>query len=173
MKALITGGTGFLGGAIAQALRERGDTVRSLARRRSAKLAALGVEQIVGDICYPTPVKRAMKGCDVVFHVAARVGAWGSYEAFYLPNVLGTWNVIHACRQLGVGRLVFTSSPSVVFDGTDMEGVDESVPYPDHYATHYPRTKAEAERLVLAADSADDGVRTLALRPHLVWGPGA
>lgn len=171
MKALITGGGGFLGSAIARLLVERGDTARSLSRGRYDALDALGVEQFQGDLRNPAPIRRAMEGCDVVFHVAARVGAWGAYEEFYLPNVLGTWNIIHACRQLGVERLVFTSSPSVIFNGSDMEGVDESVPYPDHYETHYPRTKAEAERLVLDADSADDGLRTVSLRPHLVWGP--
>ena len=111
----------------------------------------------------------AVAGCDIVFHVAAKAGVWGPYDAFYRANVLGTKNVIAACRQNGIRRLVHTSSPSVVFDGTDMEGVDESVPYPDHYEAFYPQTKAEAEQLVLQAN--DDTLATVALRPHLIWGP--
>ena len=83
---------------------------------------------------------------------------------------MGTLNVINACKACGVQRLIYTSSPSVVFDGGDMTGVDESVPYPDHYEAHYPRTKAMAEQAVLKA--AKDGLRALAIRPHLIWGPG-
>ncbi len=77
--------------------------------------------------------------------------------------------MLDACRLHGVQKLVYTSSPSVVFDGTDMEGVDESVPYPQHYEAFYPQTKAEAERLVLQANG--DNLATVALRPHLIWGP--
>jgi nucleoside-diphosphate-sugar epimerase len=84
--------------------------------------------------------------------------------------VVGTGNVLDACRQEGVSRLVFTSSPSVVFNGRDMEGVDESVPYPAHYEAPYPQTKALAEQKVLAAN--DKSFATVALRPHLIWGPG-
>ena len=112
---------------------------------------------------------RAVEGCDIVFHVAAKAGVWGPYDEFYRANVLGTRNVIDACRQHGIRRLVYTSSPSVVFDGTDMEGVDESVPYPEHFEAFYPQTKAEAEQLVLQAN--DDTLATVALRPHLIWGP--
>jgi nucleoside-diphosphate-sugar epimerase len=105
----------------------------------------------------------------MVFHVAAKAGVWGPYEEFYRANVLGTRHVIAACRHHGIKRLVHTSSPSVVFDGTDMEGVDESVPYPEHFEAFYPQTKAEAERLVLQAN--DQELATVALRPHLIWGP--
>jgi nucleoside-diphosphate-sugar epimerase len=113
-------------------------------------------------------------GCDVVFHVAARAGIWGPYADYHRSNVEGTRNVIAACRARGVRRLVFTSSPSVVFHGRDMEGADESAPYPRHYETAYPATKAEAERLVRAAgdENAGAGLATVALRPHLIWGPG-
>jgi nucleoside-diphosphate-sugar epimerase len=107
---------------------------------------------------------------ELVFHVAAKAGVWGSYEAFHQPNVVGTRNVIQACRDQGVGRLVYTSSPSVVFNGRDMEGLDESVPYSHVHLAHYPRTKAAAEQMVRAA--ASPSLRTLALRPHLIWGPG-
>lgn len=170
MKALVTGGGGFLGQAIVRALRKRGTEVRSFSRQAYEALAKLSVEQCRGDLADPVAVASAIQGCDVVFHVAARPGIWGDYEEYYRPNVTGTQNVIAACRAHGVQRLVYTSSPSVVFDGRDMEGVDESVPYPSRYEAHYPKTKAMAEQLVRAANDAQ--LATASLRPHLIWGPG-
>jgi nucleoside-diphosphate-sugar epimerase len=170
MNVLVTGGGGFLGGAIVRGLVARGATVRSLARGNYPALHALGVAQVRGDLADADAVKRAVDGCSLVFHVAAKAGIWGPYADYYRSNVKGTRNVIAACRACGVRRLVFTSSPSVVFDGRDMEGVDESVPYPRHYDAPYPATKAEAEQLVRAA--GDDTLATVALRPHLIWGPG-
>lgn len=169
MKALVTGGGGFLGSAICRQLIARGDSVRSLTRSDAPALAAIGVEVLRGDIGVAETVRDAARDCDVVFHVAAKAGIWGPYVRYYQTNVIGTRNVISACRTLRVGRLVFTSSPSVVFAGRDQEGVDESVPYPTRYLAHYPETKAEAERLVLAANDAL--LATTALRPHLIWGP--
>lgn len=170
MKALVTGGGGFLGLAIVRLLRQRGDEVRSLARNSYPELDALGVEQVRGDLADAGAVEEAAAGCDLVFHVAAKAGVWGDYQDYYRANVVGTANVIAACRAHGINRLIYTSSPSVVFDGKDMEGVDESVPYPAHFEAHYPRTKAEAEKLVLAANGPE--LATTALRPHLIWGPG-
>ncbi|HBI46782.1 MAG TPA: 3-beta hydroxysteroid dehydrogenase [Planctomycetales bacterium] len=170
MNALVTGGGGFLGGAIVRLLVARGDRVRSLSRRRYSELDALGVEQVQGDVADLSATEAAVAGCDVVFHVAAKAGVWGAYADYHRANVIGTQNVLSACRKRGVRRLVYTSSPSVVFDGRDLEGVDESTPYPKHYEAAYPKTKAEAERLVLAANGPD--LATVALRPHLIWGPG-
>jgi nucleoside-diphosphate-sugar epimerase len=170
MKALVTGGGGFLGQAIVRALCKRGMEVRSFSRENHAELDALGVEQRKGDLAERAAVGAALEGCDVVFHAAAKPGLWGDYEEYRRPNVTGTQHVIAACRAHGVRRLVYTSSPSVVFDGRDMEGVDESVPYPATYEAHYPRTKAQAEQLVRAANDA--GLATVSLRPHLIWGPG-
>lgn len=170
MNALVTGGGGFLGLAIVRRLAARGDSVRSLSRHRYPALDALGVEQVQGDIGDPQSVERAASGCDIIFHVAAKAGIWGRLEDFRRVNVDGTRNVLAACRHHGIRRLVHTSSPSVVFDGRDMAGVNESVPYPPHFEAHYPRTKAEAEQLVLAANGPD--LATVALRPHLIWGPG-
>lgn len=170
MNALVTGGGGFLGSAIVRQLVARGDHVRSLSRRRSSELDALAAEQVQGDVADLTPTETAVAGCEVVFHVAAKAGVWGPYADYYRANVVGTQNIVAACRKLGVRRLVYTSSPSVVFDGRDLEGVDESTPYPKHYEAAYPKTKAEAERLVLAANGPD--LATVALRPHLIWGPG-
>lgn len=169
MKALVTGGGGFLGSAIVRALLARGESVRSFSRSRYPALATLGVEQVCGDLGDAAAVSAAAEGCDLVFHVAAKAGVWGPYEEYYRANVLGTENVLTACRASAVQRLVYTSSPSVVFDGRDMEGVDETVPYPEHFEAPYPQTKAIAEQQVLAANGP--GLATVALRPHLIWGP--
>jgi len=169
MKALVTGGGGFLGKAIVTMLRKRGDFVRSFSRNEHPALKELGVGHFRGELDDAEAVTKAAEGCDIVFHVAAKAGVWGPFEAFYQANVVGTQRVIDACRTHGIKRLVYTSSPSVVFDGNDMEGVDESVPYPDHFEAFYPQTKAEAEKLVLQAN--DGELATVALRPHLIWGP--
>jgi len=149
---------------------DRGERVRSFSRGDYPALAELGVEQVRGDLADAAAVARACEGAEAVFHAAARPGVWGPYEDYYRANTEGTYNVIAACRSAGVARLVYTSSPSVVFDGRDMEGADESAPYPDHYEAHYPRTKALAEKAVLAAGRA--GLPVIVLRPHLIWGPG-
>lgn len=170
MSILVTGGSGFLGQAICKLLRARGLAVRSLARRRVLALDALGVEQIEGDIASLDTVMQASTGIETVFHVAAKAGAWGRFEDYYAINVIGTGNVLAACELAGVGRLIYTSTPSVVHAGGDLEGVDESTPIASHFRAHYPRTKALAEQRVLAANGAQ--LATLALRPHLIWGPG-
>ncbi|MBN2159656.1 MAG: NAD-dependent epimerase/dehydratase family protein [Spirochaetes bacterium] len=170
MRALVTGGGGFLGGAIVRQLIRRGDAVRSFSRGSYPELDRLGVEHVQGDLADLDDICAAVKGCDVVFHVAAKAGPWGPYREYYQANVEGTRNVIAACKKTGVRRLVYTSSPSVVFNGGDMEGVDESVSYGEHFESAYPATKAIAEALVLEAN--DSAMATVALRPHLIWGPG-
>ncbi|MHB9007576.1 MAG: NAD-dependent epimerase/dehydratase family protein [Limisphaerales bacterium] len=170
MKALVTGGGGFLGAAIVRQLLAQGTAVRGFSRQAHPVLQELGVEQHQGDLADAPAVNRAVAGCDLVFHVAARAGVWGPYEDYHRTNVLGTENVLAACRRQGVKRLVYTSSPSVVFNGRDMEGVDESAPYPDHFEAPYPHTKALAEQRVRQAN--DGQLATVSLRPHLVWGPG-
>jgi nucleoside-diphosphate-sugar epimerase len=170
MKALVTGGGGFLGGAIVRMLVERGDAVVSYSRSHYAALDMLGVEQFCGDIADSAALTAAAKGCDIIFHVAAKAGVWGDYNEYFRANVAGTEAVLATCRANGIQRLVATGSPSVVFDGNDIEGGDESLPYPEHYEAHYPQTKMLAERAVLAANSAE--LATVSLRPHLIWGPG-
>jgi nucleoside-diphosphate-sugar epimerase len=170
MKALVTGGGGFLGLAIVRRLLASGLVVRSFSRQNHPALRELGVEQHLGDLADPIAVARAVARCQVVFHVAAKPGIWGPYAEYHRVNVTGTENVLAACRQHAVARLIYTSSPSVVFDGRDMEGVDESAPYPSHFEAHYPHTKALAEQQVLRAN--DSHLATVALRPHLIWGPG-
>ena len=170
MRALVTGGGGFLGRAIARKLLDRGGPVRNLARGAYPELDGWGVESLRGDVADPQAVDGAVAGCDVVFHVAARVGAWGPRSEYHRTNVTGTDNVLAACRRHGVPKLVYTSTPSVVHAGHDIAGADESLPYPDHFETAYPESKAEAERRVLAANGP--ALATVALRPHLIWGPG-
>jgi nucleoside-diphosphate-sugar epimerase len=170
LRALVTGGGGFLGKAIVVKLVDRGWTVRSLARGYYPELEKLGVEALRGEIADRTTVLNAAADCDVVFHVAAKAGFWGPEEEYFQANVVGTANVLIACRVLGIPRLVHTSSPSVVHGGGAIEGGDESLPYPFRYEASYPRTKAAAERMVLAAN--DNRLSTVALRPHLIWGPG-
>jgi nucleoside-diphosphate-sugar epimerase len=170
MKALVTGGGGFLGGAVVRQLVARGDDVRTFSRKTYPALTKLGVKQSAGDLVDARAVEHAVAGCDIVFHVGAKAGAWGPYQAYYAANVLGTRNIIDACRRNGIRRLVYTSSPSVVFNGRDMEGVDESVPYAQHFHASYPETKAAAEQMALEANG--DALATVALRPHLIFGPG-
>ena len=169
MKALVTGGGGFLGKAIVVKLLERGTAVRSFSRGDYPDLRNRGVDVVRGDIADPSAVHSAVDGCDVVFHVAAKPGIWGPYEEYHRTNVTGTKNVIEACKSHQVKRLVYTSSPSVVHAGGDVEGIDESTPYAKHFETHYPRTKAMAEKMVL--ESNGETLATVALRPHLIWGP--
>lgn len=167
MKCLVTGGGGFLGGAIVRRLLERGDEVRSFSRHHYPRLDA---SQFTGDLADAAAVARAAEGVDIVFHVAAKAGIWGPYREFFAANVRGTRNVIAACRRQGVGKIVYTSSPSVVYTGGDLAGVDESAPIPRHFDAYYPATKAIAERDLLAANGPN--LATVALRPHLIWGPG-
>jgi nucleoside-diphosphate-sugar epimerase len=170
MKALVTGGGGFLGSAIVRLLRERGDEVVSFSRSRYASLDSLGVMQVQGDLGDLAAVESTLQECDIVFHVAAKAGVWGRWEDYFTANVTGTRNILEACKRRGIQRLVYTSSPSVTFAGTDQKGVDESEPYPTHFLAHYPHTKAIAEQEVLAANGPT--LATVALRPHLIWGPG-
>lgn len=170
MKALVTGGGGFLGSAIVRMLCERGDEVVSYSRSRHPALDALCVRQVCGDVADAAALAAAAQGCDMIFHVAAKAGIWGDYAEFHQANVAGTEAVIAACRANGISRLVATGSPSVVFDGRDIEGGDESLPYPGHYEAHYPKTKMLSELVVLRANAPD--LATVSLRPHLIWGPG-
>lgn len=166
---LVTGGGGFLGGAIVRLLRSRGEKVRTLSRGRYPELERLGVEHISADLTDADAVTTACRGVEAVFHTAAKFGTWGRYEAYYQANTQGTFNVIQACNACKVSRLIFTSSPSVIFDGRDIAGGDESMPYPSRYEGPYPETKALAEQAVLMA--AARGLPAIALRPHLIWGP--
>ena len=170
MRVLVTGGGGFLGGAVVRALLDRGDDVVSVARGDYPALRALGVRTVRGDLAARGVARTAAQGCDAVVHVAAKAGIWGAVADYERSNVDATREVVAACQAHGIDRLVLTSTPSVVHAGGDIAGGDERLPYAAHLRDPYPRTKAVAERLVLAA--ADERLGTVALRPHLVWGPG-
>jgi nucleoside-diphosphate-sugar epimerase len=170
MKILVTGGSGFLGCAICELLLARGDEVIAFQRGSSDHLAQLGANIVRGSITDSMALENALAGVDAVIHTAAKAGIWGPYDDYYQPNVAGTENVIAGCLKNNVRKLIFTSSPSAVHAGGDIEGGDESLPYPDHFNSPYPATKALAEQLVMAANSPE--LETVSLRPHLIWGPG-
>ncbi len=169
-SVLITGGGGFLGSAIVRMITAEGGGVSSFSRRFYSDLDALGVKQIQGDVRDRDAVMSACEGVDLVFHTAAKAGGWGKYRDFFDINVTGTENIIAACKHHQVSRLIYTSSPSVVFDKKDKTGINESAPYVTHFQAHYPATKAQAEQAVRKA--AGEGLPTISLRPHLIWGPG-
>jgi nucleoside-diphosphate-sugar epimerase len=171
-RYIVTGGGGFVGKALAIALVQAGHEVLSLSRGNYPELAELGISSAQVDLgSDDSSWWELFKGADGVFHTAAKVDMWGRYTDFFRTNVRGTRNIVNACRKAGVHSLVFTSSPSVIHDGNQLCGVDESYPYPKRFDAFYPQTKAQAEQEVLAND--EPGVlRTTALRPHLIWGPG-
>ena len=169
MNILVTGGGGFIGMALIRRLISLGHKVTSFSRREYPLHWALGIKSIQGDITNHTHVEEACKGKDLIFHIAARVGISGSYDEFYSTNVTGTETLINECLKAEVSGLVFTSTSSVVFDGSNQEGIDEVYPYPSKQISHYASTKAIAEKLILDANS--ESLKTIALRPYLVWGP--
>jgi nucleoside-diphosphate-sugar epimerase len=171
MRVLVTGGGGFLGRHIIDLCLARGWQVVSYQRADHPDLAARGVELRRGCLTDAAAVRAAMTGCAAVFHVAAKAGVWGPRREFAAANVTGTRNVLAAARALGVRRLVYTSTPSVVFSGDSFHGADASLPYGRNWLCHYARTKAVAEQMALAAHEPD-GLRVCALRPHLIWGVG-
>lgn len=169
-RVLVTGGGGFVGLAIVRRLRAMGIETSVVGRHAYPEVVQAGAKCLQGDIRNQEFLRYALQGHDTVFHVAAKAGIWGSQEEYYSINVLGTENVLRACRSNGVRNIVYTSTPSVVFDGRDIEGGDETLPYSRNPLCHYAQTKILAEQKILAANSEE--LKTVALRPHLVWGPG-
>ncbi|QOW19422.1 NAD-dependent epimerase/dehydratase family protein [Lysobacter ciconiae] len=172
MKILVTGGGGFLGQALCRGLRARGHEVVSFNRGDYPALAAMGVQQVRGDLAQRDAVIAAARGCDAVFHNAAKAGAWGPRQAYHDANVLGTRHVLDACRNHGIARLVYTSTPSVTHRATRpvQGGSADDVPYGTGFKAPYASTKLIAEQEVLAAN--DSALATVALRPRLIWGVG-
>ncbi|HEY4583145.1 MAG TPA: 2-alkyl-3-oxoalkanoate reductase [Lysobacter sp.] len=173
MRILVTGGGGFLGQALCRGLRARGHEVVSFNRGHYAELDAIGVTQRRGDLARRDDVINAARGCEAIFHNAAKAGAWSrDPREFFDANVAGTQHVLDACREHGIARLVYTSTPSVTHRATHPVaglGADE-VPYGEHLKSPYAQTKKIAEQRVLAANDASLAV--VALRPRLIWGPG-
>ena len=172
MKILVTGGGGFLGQALCRGLVERGHDVVSYNRGRYPALDAMGVTQAQGDLADREAVIAAARGCEAVFHNAAKAGAWGSYDSYHQANVVGTDNVLDACRTHGIGKLVYTSTPSVTHRATHPVegGTADTVPYGEGFKAPYATTKTIAEKAVLAANAP--ALATVALRPRLIWGVG-
>ncbi|WP_369138432.1 NAD-dependent epimerase/dehydratase family protein [Modestobacter versicolor] len=166
MRVLVTGASGMLGRAAATALARRGDEVTVLQRRS----AGLPFREVLGDVADDGAVARAVAGQDAVLHLAAKVDVTGRWAEYERANVAGTRTVLDACRRAGVGRLVHVSSPSVAHGGSALVGAGAGPADPARARGHYSRSKAVAELVALAADSASLAV--LAVRPHLVWGPG-
>jgi nucleoside-diphosphate-sugar epimerase len=167
---LVTGGTGFLGRKLVERLLGRDRTVIILARRPADDLVARGVRFVCADLADAEAVRAACAGVETVFHLAAKVGVWGRRQDYFQANVLGTRALLEGCRAHGVKKFIHTSTPSVVYTGRDISGVDESLPLTTRCPAAYPLTKAQAEREVLMANSS--ALRTTALRPHLIWGVG-
>jgi nucleoside-diphosphate-sugar epimerase len=170
LKILVTGGGGFLGSAVCRQLADAGHQVIAYQRRPATHLESCGVKSVEGDITSFNSLLSAAAGCSAVIHTAGKAGIWGKPEEFRRVNIEGTANVIQVCREHAIPILVHTSSPSVVHSGGDISGADESLPIATHFSAPYPETKAEAEKIVTAA--SDDSLKTTALRPHLIWGPG-
>jgi len=169
-KVLVTGGGGFVGKAIVKMLTGKGVACTVVGRNSYPEIEAIGAECVVGDITDAGLMAAATKNADTVFHVAAMAGIWGSWKKYYNTNVLGTKNIIQSCRVNNVPRLIYTSTPSVVFNQKDIVSGDETLPYATDFLCNYAKTKVLAERLVLAAN--DESLHTCAIRPHLIWGPG-
>ena len=165
--ALVTGGGGFVGKAVVKQLLHHNIDVRVIGRNRYPDIEELGVTGYIGDLDNIESITHAVKDVDVVFHVAALAGIWGPWENYYRTNVIGTENVIRACELNNVAALVYTSTPSVVFDRKDITGEGESLPYPESFLCSYAKSKVMAEKSVLQNTSTP----SCALRPHLIWGP--
>jgi nucleoside-diphosphate-sugar epimerase len=170
VNVLVTGAGGFLGLYIVEQLLARGERVRAFCRATYRELDALNVESLQGDLRDRAAVAAACRGMDVVYHAGGVAGMGGPWKHYYEINTLGTRHVVEGCLTHGVPRLVYTSSPSVTFDGRSQQGVDESAPYPKRWLAHYPHSKALAEQHVLASNGTH-GLLTCSLRPHLIWGP--
>jgi len=171
-KSFLTGGSGFVGKALAKALVAKGHSVIVTARKDLPDLESFGVRVLKVDLNSDLSwLKGYLRDVDAVFHTAAKVSMWGKFEDFYRTNVEATRTLLKIAQGVGVERFIYTSSPSVIANGSDLCNVDESIPYPDTYEAFYPQTKAEAEREVLAMNS-QNGMKTIALRPHLIFGPG-
>lgn len=193
--AFVTGAGGFLGKAICLRLLAAGIKVTGFARGHYPELEAQGVVMLQGDLVNKDLLQQAMQGCDIVFHVASKAGVWGDRDSYFCPNVKGAANVIAACKALKIDKLVYTSTPSVTFAGQDESGIDESSPYATRFLNHYAHSKAIAEKMMLDANQVGDmplenpivtqvssqvttqatapyALKTVALRPHLIWGPG-
>ncbi|MGI5861114.1 MAG: NAD-dependent epimerase/dehydratase family protein [Myxococcales bacterium] len=172
-SALVTGASGFFGSHLAAALLARGYRVRALVRRTSdlSRLQGLGVERFYGDVCDPASLRRATEGQRLVFHCAGKVSDWGTYDQFFAANVIGTRNVVAACQDSGVARLVHISSLTVLGLPRTREVLTEESPYASEVSDAYTLTKIKAEGLARAAHG-ERGLEVVVVRPGVIWGRG-
>lgn len=171
MKALVTGATGFLGGALARRLHGVGWDVTALGRN-SLKLNQLedeGMRPLHLDITKKEELNAAFKGQEIIFHCAALPSPWGNFEKFYQANVIGTRNVVQACLENKVGRLVYVSTPSIYFDYKSRTDVKENDSLPEPI-THYARTKRLAEEEIDKGFA--NGLAVVSIRPRALFGEG-
>ena len=166
----MTGTGSLLLGGLASELLRRGDEVVCLQRRPAAFMGHQNAHEVLADICDADAVALAAKGCDAIIHGAARVGVVGSQKEFYDTNVLGTENILRAAEQQSISRLVFVSTPSVAHTGASLVGAPAGRAEIGRSRSYYAESKAIAERTVLNARNSQLAV--VAIRPHLVWGPG-
>lgn len=169
-KVLVTGGGGFVGKAVVKLCVAQGVETIIVGRNTYPEMEKLGAKCVVGNICDDGVIDQAMQGVNCVFHVAALAGIWGTWKEYYHTNVLGTENILKNCLKNKIGALVYTSTPSVVFNRQNICGENEDLPYATSPLCHYAKSKIMAEKLVLSANS--ETLSTCALRPHLIWGPG-
>ena len=170
MKVLVTGTGSLLLGGIASELLRRGDEVVCLQRRPAAFIGHQNAREVLADVCDEEAVALAAEGCDAIIHGAARVGVVGSQKEFFDTNVRGTENIIHVAAQQGISRLVFVSTPSVAHTGSSLIGASAGDAEIGRSRSYYAESKAIAERTVLNA--RNEQLAVVAIRPHLVWGPG-
>ncbi len=171
-KALVTGGTGFLGGRLARRLQSLGWQVTALGRNENIgrQLASEGVRFVRADLTDATAVNAACRGQEIIFHCGARSSPWGRYSDFHHDNVVATQTLLAASERENISRFVHVSTPSVYFDFTDRLNISESQPLPTNPANHYVRTKLLAESAV--DDAAARELATITLRPRAIFGPG-
>ena len=177
MHVLITGAGGFIGTALSQRLREKSYTITSISRGFYPHLEEMGIQQIQFDLT-SNPINLHQRLREVhlqnpiqaVFHVASKVAMWGVWEDFYASNVLATENLVKVCKELQISKLVYTSTPSVVYNGASFEQGDETLSYTRSKESYYAYSKAIAEKYILTKNSTT--FKTLAIRPHLVFGKG-
>ncbi|MBC61133.1 MAG: 3-beta hydroxysteroid dehydrogenase [Zetaproteobacteria bacterium] len=168
---LVTGGGGFLGKEICKQLVERGYQVSSFSRKTYFELEKMGIKSFQGNLCNYESILPALSKCDSIIHTASLAGIWGDKQQYYQTNIIGTRNLLIAARESSIKRFIYTSSPSVVFEDKDIKGSDESISYSKKFTCTYPYTKKEAEKEVLQSSDINSYV-SVALRPHLIWGPG-
>jgi len=169
-RAFVTGGSGFIGGALIRRLVAEGHEVRALARseRSAERVRALGAEPVRGDLEHRASLCAGAEGCELAFHAAAEVQEWGPWDAFARANVVGTANVLEGCRRAGVRRLVHVGTEAALIAGQPLVWADERNELRPDSPAPYCATKALADRLVRGFD----GLETVVVRPRLVWGPG-